>query len=379
MCYIGKSIKNNYLSWAEIDLRALRYNFRQIKKRLPRGVKILAAVKANAYGHGLVEVARVLEKCGADYLGVAFPQEGMDLRRAGIKVPVLIFGQGLASQAKEIVKYNLTASISHPDMARAISKAASSSHKTARIHLKVDTGMGRLGVKEAEIISLAKAAFRLPGLKIEGIFTHFPSADEEEKSFTQNQIRRFQKIITHLQEEGCDIPIRSAANSAAIINFPESFFNMVRPGLMLYGLYPSAAVRGQIGLRPVLSLKTRITLVKDVPAGTPVSYGRTYVTKSATRIGILPIGYADGYSRHLSNKGEVLVQGRRFNVIGRICMDHTIIDCQDTRIKIGDQVTLIGRSGKEIITAEEVAEKMGTISYEVVSRLGPRVPRIFIG
>lgn len=371
--------RNTYLTWAEIDLRALRYNFWQIKKRLPQGVKILAAVKANAYGHGLVEVARVLEKTGADYLGVAFPSEGIALRQAKVKVPILILGQCLAFQANEIVKYNLTASISDFNIARTISKVAMASRKICRVHLKVDTGMGRLGVGESEIFSLAKTVFCLPGLIVEGILTHFPSADEEEKTFTANQVRSFRKIITRLAEQGYDIPLRSAANSAAIINFPESFFNMVRPGLMLYGLYPSPLMKSKIHLKPVLSLKSRITLLKDVPAGTAISYGRTYLTKSPTRIGILPIGYADGYSRRLSNKGEGLVHGQRLKVIGRICMDRTIIDCQKAKVNIGDEVILIGRSGKEMITVEAVAEKIGTIPHEIVSRLGPRIPRVFLG
>jgi len=310
-------------------------------------------------------------------MGVAFPSEGVILRKARLKTPILIFSHSLPSQARDIVKYNLTASVSTVTLARAISREAMRSCKTAMVHIKVDTGMGRLGVREDGVMSLAKALFHLPGIKVEGIFTHFPSADERDKTFTKKQIAKFKEIIMRFEKQGYNIPLRHAANSPAVISFPESFLNMVRPGLILYGIYPSNSMKKSIKLKPVFSLKTRITFLKDVPRNTPISYGRTYVTKSQTRIAILPIGYADGYNRALSNIAEVLVHGKRHKVIGRICMDHTVIDVRDTKVKIGDEVTLIGQCGREEITACEVAEKAGTISYEIVSRIGPRIPRIF--
>ena len=369
--------KNKYLSWAEIDLGAICYNFNQIKRRVGKRVKILAAVKANAYGHGMVEVSRALERCRVDYLGVAFPSEGVILRKARLKTPILIFSHSLPSQARDIVKYNLTASVSTLALARAISKEAARSRKTAKVHIKVDTGMGRLGIREENLMPLAKALFRLPDIKVEGIFTHFPSADEKGKSFTKSQIANFKRIIAHLKKCGYNMSLHHTAGSAAIIKYPESFLNMVRPGLMLYGLYYSNSMKKLIKLKPAFSLKTRIVLLKDVPRNTPISYGRTYITKSRTRIGILPIGYADGYSRHLSNIGEVLIKGKRFKVIGRICMDHTIVDLKDAKVKTGDEVTLIGRSGKEKIVVEDIAKKAGTIPHEIVSRIGPRIPRSF--
>jgi alanine racemase len=366
-----------YVSWAEIDLAALRYNFNQVKRRIGKKVKILAAVKANAYGHGIKEVSHTLEGCGADYLGVAFPDEGIELRDSGIKLPVLIFSQALSHQAKNIVKYNLTASVGSIELARAISEEAARQHKIAIVHIKVDTGMGRLGVRKERLLSFLDSLFKLRGIAVEGIYTHFPSADEKDSSFTLNQISRFKEIIKELSSLGYDIPIRHTANSAAIINFRGSFFNLIRPGLMLYGMYPSPSMKKSIKLKPVLSLKTRISFLKDVPSSTPISYNRTYLTKAPTRIGILPVGYADGFSRNLSNKGEVLVNGTRCRVIGRICMDHTMIDLKNTPAKIGDEVILIGKSGADQIRVEDVAEKIDTIPHEIVSRIGPRIQRIF--
>lgn len=367
---------SKHLSWAAIDLGAIRHNFSQVKK-CARGVKILAAVKANAYGHGMKEVAKALEKCNVDYLGVAFVDEGIELRKAGCKVPILVLSNALPYQAKDIVKYRLTASVSDTVLARAISREAVRTRKKAKLHIKVDTGMGRLGIRAKDAILFAERVFHFPGITVEGIFTHLPSADEKDRSFTKAQITRFKRVITSLEKEGYVIPIRHAANSAGVKHFPDSFFNMVRPGLMLYGLDPSPLLIKSIKLKPALSLKTRIVFLKDVPHHTPVSYGRTYVTKTRTRIGVLPIGYADGYSRSLSNIGEVLVHGKRCKVIGRICMDHTVIDLKGAQVKAGDEVVLIGRSGKEEITAQDIAEKTHTISYEIVSRIGPRIPRVF--
>lgn len=364
------------LSWAEIDLNAICHNLSQVKKRIGRKVKILAAVKANAYGHGIREVAEVLEKKGVDYLGVAFLEEGIELRKHGCKIPILVFSHILPQQAGDIVRYNLTASISILSLACAISKEAIRRNKVAKVHIKVDTGMGRLGIREEELPAFTKI-FELKGLEVEGIYTHFSSAYEDEKSFTRAQISQFKKIVSRLFRQGYNIPISHAANSAAIINFSESFFDMVRPGLMLYGLYPSASMERYIDLKPALALKTRITFLKDIPPNTPISYGRTYVTKTPTRIGILPIGYADGYSRHLSNIGEVLIHGKRCKVIGAICMDHTIVDVKGVEVNVGDEVVLIGGSGRGRITAEELARKAGTISYEIVSRIGPRIPRVY--
>lgn len=361
-------------TWAEVNLNNLAYNFRQIEKGLARGTKIMVCVKADAYGHGLVPVSKRLVACGADFLGVASIDEGIKLREAGIKTPTLILGLILKQDALPVLKYNLTPTVCSEDMAVALNNLAKRRNKKIDIHIKVDTGMGRIGFLCKDALRRIKRINKLNFINIEGIFTHLACADTK-KDFTMLQIKIFDSLLSQLSREGIKIPLVHAANSMGVIGYPKSHFNMVRPGLMVYGLYPRENL--SIKLRPVLSLKTKVIYSKRLPQGYGVSYGRSYITKQDTTVVTLPIGYGDGYPRNLSNRAPVLIKGRRFEISGRICMDQLMVDVGNTPVRIGDRVTLIGSQGKNKISAEELALLSGTISYEIVCGLGSRVPRIY--
>lgn len=362
-------------TWAEVKLGNLDYNFAQIKKIIAPGVKVMVCVKADAYGHGLIPVAKRLSFCGADYLGVASIDEGIKLRKANINLPILVLGVILKNDIEPLFKYRLAATVCSEELALALSKRASSLHKSINIHIKIDTGMGRIGVMHKQALKIIKHIQRLKFVNVEGIFTHFACADFD-KNFTSYQIDLFGGLIAELDRQAIFIPLIHTANSAGIINYENSHFNMVRPGLSVYGLYPFSAPR--INLKPVLSLKTKVVYVKKVPKGCGISYGHTYVTKKNTTIVTLPIGYGDGYPRNLSNRASVLIRGKRFKISGRICMDQMMVDVQDTPVKIGDEAILIGGRGKNKITAEELARLCGTIPYEIVCGLGSRIPRVYI-
>lgn len=368
-------------SWVEINLNAVKYNLAQIKKRPGKKPKILAIVKADAYGHGAVAVSKVCVKNGVDLLGVALIEEGIQLREAGIKVPVLILGSIFPfSNYKTAIKYGLTPTVYSFEGARALAKIARQLHRTVKIHLKVDTGMGRVGIASQHAFALIEEITSFGNLQIEGIYTHFPAADcsdKESVKFTLNQIKQFRQIVEKARHKGIDIPLAHAANSAAVLKYTRSYFDLVRPGLMIYGLYPARGTK--LHLRPALQFKTRIVYLKWVSAGRSVSYGRTWIARQPTRVATLPVGYADGYNRLLSNRGAVLVRGKRLPVIGRVCMDMCMVDVTPLKkeVKIGDEVVLIGRQGKERITAEEIADKMGTINYEVTCNISKRVPRMY--
>jgi len=362
-------------TWAEVNLNNLAYNFKQIKKLLAPGIKIMVTVKADAYGHGLIPVAKKLVSCGADYLGVASIDEGIKLREKHIKLPILVLGMVLPKDISPIFRYNLTPTVCTQDLVSALNQKARSLGKAINAHVKVDTGMGRLGVLHQDALTLIKNISRLKFINIEGIFTHLAVADRD-RDFTLHQIDLFNRLIAALNKEGVSITFKHAANSIGIIGFKESHFNMVRPGLAIYGLYPKADL--DIKLKPVLSLKTKIVYFKRVPKGFGVSYGHDYITKKNTTIAVLPIGYGDGYPRNLSNKAPVLIGGKRFKISGRVCMDQVMVDVGDFPVKICDEVVLIGKQGKNKITAEELAVLSGTISYEIACGLGSRVPRIYI-
>lgn len=391
---------NDRPTWAEVDLGAIAYNVGEIGKRLGRKVRILGAVKADGYGHGAIPVSGAILGAGAEYLGVAGLDEALELRGAGLEAPILIFGSSLPEEAEEIVRYNLTATVGTEELASSLARLerergksllrSKSSGRTAapgvrtsnrvKVHIEVDTGMGRGGVYFEEVVDLVRRVAGKEGLEIEGIWTHFPSAEEEDRTFSLTQIERFRQVIACLEREGINIPLKHMANSAAILSLPESYFNLVRPGLILYGLYPSLKMKGELNLRPALSLKTKIVYLKKTPPGRPISYGRTYITPGETVMATLPIGYGDGYSRFLSNKGEVLVKGKRAPVRGRICMDQTLVEVGHIPgAKVGEEVVLIGKQGQENITVEELAERIGTVPHEIVSRLGKRVPRVYPG
>lgn len=361
----------------EVDLGALEFNYRQIQKRIPEGVKLLAVVKADAYGHGAIPVSLKLEKLGVEYLGVAIPEEGVELRRGGVKAPILVLGGIFGREVDQIFRFRLTPVIFRKDSLKLLSREAERRRRKVKVHLKVDTGMGRLGVPLSAWPDFLKEVKRFPKIEIEGILSHFSMLDAE-KDLTQNQWGAFQRAVTIAQEMGISCQYLHMASSATLTAFPGYSAKLVRPGIMLYGSYPSPKFQGLIPLKPVMTLKTRIHFLKSVPPGTRISYGGTFKTKRESLIATLPIGYADGYSHHLSNHGEVLIHGKRAPVVGKVCMDFIMVDVTDIpRVSVGDEVILMGRQGREQITAEEIAEKINSISYEVLCLIGKRVPRVY--
>ncbi len=362
---------------AVIDLGALTHNYREVI-RLADGRKILAVVKAQAYGHGAVAVSRHLLGLGADMLGVALLEEGRELREAGIDAPILLMGSLFPEQAEAAVALRLTPVVYSLSLARALSDAAQKLKTTCAVHVKIDTGMGRIGIAPEQGCGFIAELRTLPGIDVQGLMTHFADADLRDKGFAAKQLELFEGLMSRLDAEHITVPLRHAANSAAILDFHSALFTMVRPGLMLYGYNPLERGLGGRALEPVLSLVTRVAYLKKVRSGVPISYGRTFITKRESIIATLPIGYADGYSRSLSGRGEALVRGVRVPVAGRVCMDMCMIDATDVPgISEGDEVVLIGRQGTERITASDIAEKTGTISYEVLCGISGRVPRIY--
>ena len=365
----------------EVDLGALEFNYRQIQKRIPVGVKLLAVVKADAYGHGAIPVSLRLEKLGVEYLGVAIPEEGVELRRGGVKAPILVLGGVYGGDVEEIFRFHLTPVVFKKDSLRLLSREAEKRRRKVMVHLKVDTGMGRLGVPFSLWPDFLKEVKRFAELEVEGILSHFSMTDEG-KGYTQNQWRAFQKAVALAEEAGISCQYLHMASSATLMAFPSysASAKLVRPGIMLYGSYPSPTFRPLIPLKPVMTLKTHIHFLKRVPSGARVSYGGTFTTERNSLIATLPIGYADGYSRHLSNRGEVLIHGKRAPVVGKVCMDFIMVDVTNIpRVSVGDEVILMGRQGREQITVEEIAEKINTISYEVFCLIGKRVPRVYKG
>jgi len=361
-------------TWAEVNLKNLEYNFKKIKSLLRPQTRILVIVKADAYGHGLIPVSRRLAANGVDFLGVASIDEGIKLRKAGIKTPILVLGLILKKDIQPLFSYDLIPTVCDEKFAFALNARAAILNKPIRLHIKVDTGMGRIGVAYDDAFGLVKKIHKLKFIVIDGIFTHFPFADINRK-FTVFQINLFNKLAGDLKKSGIVIPLVHAANSIGLIDYLDSHFTMVRPGLVIYGLYPKKGLG--INLKPVLSLKTRVVFIKQVPAGYGISYGHAYITSRPARIITLPIGYGDGYPRNLSNLASVLIGGRRRRVSGRICMDQIMVDVGSQKPKIGDEVVLIGKQGKQKITVEELARLSGTIPYEIVCSLGSRIPRIY--
>lgn len=368
-----------YRTVAQINLKAIEHNIAHIRKIIGKDKKILAAIKANAYGHGDIQVAKTAVECGVDYLGVANIEEAVRLRKDNINATILILGCSFEYEIGDILSYNVIPTVADLDFAKELNRKAAEFHKKAAVHVKVDTGMGRIGPHFEHAANFVKELAKLENLFLDGIFTHFPSSDEENKSFSLLQINRFKSILGELRL-GISIPIKHMANSGAILseNIHDSFFDMVRPGLMLYGAYPSPSVSKDIKLEPALTLKTRVIFIKDVKQGSTISYGRTYITKSKARLAVIPVGYGDGYSRLLSNKGEVLIKGKRAPIVGRVCMDQSIVDVSKIlEVYVGDEVVLIGKQGHERISVEEIAEKTGTIPNEVFCMISKRVQRVY--
>ncbi|MCK4596266.1 alanine racemase [candidate division WOR-3 bacterium] len=364
-------------TWAEVDLDAVRYNFRQAKKLVGKDASLLVVVKGNAYGHGIFEVSKTLQSVGADFLGVATLDEALFLRKKKVNMPILILGAVLQHELKPAIKNDITLTLCHTELVKIIDKIASKLDKKARVHIKVDTGMGRIGVWHEEAFDFIKDVINFKNISVEGVYTHFSIAGRD-KFFTTYQIDSFTSLLKNLGLLGIDIPYRHAANSIATVNLRKSHLNLVRPGIIMYGMYPKKNFSRKLDLKPALSLKTRIVFLKKTPAGRSISYGRTYITQKPTIIATLPIGYADGYGRILSNKAKVLVRGERAPVVGKVTMDQTMIDVGHIEgVALGDEVVLIGRQGEGEIRCEELARLAGTIPYEIVCSISSRVPRIY--
>jgi alanine racemase len=369
---------------AEIDLTAFRHNLQNLRKYLDPQTRIMAIVKADAYGHGAVSCARIAVESGAaNYLGAGVIEEGIELRENGLNAPILILGSIFPDEAEDLVRHNLATILCTQPLAQALSKEAEKQDKTVSVHIKVDTGMNRLGISPENLPTLLDQVRNLKNLKIEALSTHFSSADDEDLSVTQAQLEKFQTALTILQKEGVHTPIVHCANTSALFKFPESHFNMVRPGLILYGVLPSPSLRpvidqGENPFQPVMQWKSQIILLKPIAKNQPVSYSGSFTTQRDSLIATLPIGYADGLHRMLSNKMDVLIRGRRAPQVGNICMDMILIDVTDIPdVQAGDEVVIFGRQGDEMISVEELAVKGKTIPYEILCSVSKRVPRIY--
>ncbi len=373
------SVFDRYTTYATIDLDAIEHNVRALVAHTTAR-EIFAVVKSNAYGHGAVQVAETALNSGATRLAVGRVDEAWQLRSGGIHAPILVMCYTVPAEAETIVEQNLMATVISLESAEALSRRAVALGRTVGVHVKVDTGMGRFGLlPESEVLPYLAALEKLPNLEIEGIFTHFATADSHDKSYAHQQFARFQEILQMVEEAGHSIPVRHAANSAATLDLPETHLDAVRPGIAMYGMYPSEEVSREVPLRPALTLKSHVGRVRTLPAGSSVSYGRTFIAKGPTTVANIPVGYGDGYHRALSNKGAVLIGGQKAPIVGRVCMDQFVVDVSHIPgVAEGDEVVLIGSQGDERITPEEVAALAGTINYEVTTGLLQRIPRLFL-
>lgn len=363
---------------ARISLSAFRNNLEVVRSYVGPAVRIMAVVKANAYGHGVLPIVHEAIAWGVSHFAVARIDEGLELRRAGIRQPVLVFEVPTPAQLPAAIENNLQLTVADVSSALLIESVAARLHRSVDIHCKVDTGMGRLGFAQELAAEEIRRAIQESHLRLAGLYSHFATSDETDVSFASVQIERFRAVVNTLRETGVHIPLVHMANSGAIISLPEAHFDMVRPGIMLYGYHPRAGGRTTPPLKPVMSLHSRVSLCKRVPAGTSISYNRRYVTSRETCIATIPVGYADGYARGLTNKGEVIIKGRRYPVIGTVCMDHIMVDVgEKSDVAVGDDVILIGESANERITAWEIAAQVGTIPYEVTCGISSRVQRVY--
>ena len=388
------------LTWAEIDLDAIAHNARELKRFVGEKTELTAVVKADGYGHGAVQVAETALDNGASRLAVNRALEGVQLRQAGITTPVLIMGYTLPAQAETVVRWNLTPTVNTPEQAQTLSAVASHKGKLLPIHVKIDTGLGRFGLLPDEVVDFVRAISALPGLFLEGIYTHFAIADAADKSYTLQQFGIYLEVVKGLEEAGFAIPIKHVANSAAALDLPETHLDLVRCGIALYGLRPSSEVEPTIPLRPAMALKSRVARVRTLPPGASISYGCTYTTSEPTRVALVPVGYGDGYHRLLSNRGQVLIRGQRAPIVGRVCMDQFVVKVSHIPdVQQHDEVVLLGRQGDlgirneeleirdgelkrtplcDEITAEEVAAWAETINYEVTTSILPRMTRVYL-
>ncbi len=371
------SVLNGRPTFCFIDLEALRWNFQQVRARVGRGVKILSMVKADAYGHGARAVAAALAAEGSDAFGVATVEEGIDLRQAGIRQSIVVLAGLYLEQLDLLLQHELIPVLHELETLKALEKAVGARGMTWPIHLEIDTGMARLGFRDAQIDDWLPELSQLKALKLEGVFSHFSDAETANENYTEKQLKSFRVVIGHLRRATFAPSLIHMAKSGAIINVPESHLEMVRPGLILYGIYPSPELTKAIRLKPVLSWKTRILQLQRLPRGSAIGYGRTFTTKKTSLIATLPVGYADGYKRLFSNRAAVLVRSERAPVVGRVSMDLTTVDVTDIgKVQLGDEVVLLGRQGDAEISADEMAAWANTISYEILTSIGARVPRI---
>lgn len=366
--------------WAEVDLGCIEHNVKQIKS-LCENKKIYGVVKADAYGHGALDIVQVLLKSGVTDLAVALITEALEIIKSGINVPILILGFTPLTFAEDILNNNIEQTVYDLEYAKKLSEIAQEKNKTAKIHIAVDTGMGRIGFLPNEKgMEAVRQISKLPNINIEGIFTHFSTADEADKTYSMEQLYKFNKFVDDLEREGLKFNIKHASNSAGIMDLPEAHFNAVRPGIIMYGYYPSnEVIKERLDLKPALTLKTSVVHVKTLPKDMYISYGRKYKTDKERVIATLPIGYADGYTRALSNKGKVIVNGKLASIVGAVCMDQCMIDVTDVgTVKVGDEVILLGEHGNTRFNADDLAELLDTINYEIICMIGRRVPRVYI-
>lgn len=365
-------------TWAEIDTRNIQENAKALASLgRQKGLGLIAVVKADGYGHGAVATARAALAGGAQALAVALPEEGAALREAGIAAPILVMGAYVPGTIDAYRRYSLAATLSDFDQLRAIRNELKGG--TLEVQLKVDTGMGRLGVLPREAVALALGAMEVPGVRVSGVYSHLATADEPDPQFAVEQLATFEQVLRSLERRGVAPPMRHILNTAGLVRFDPGSTTMARAGIALYGLYPTPELKHELRLTPAMTWKTRVASVKRVPAGMGVSYGRLYRTARETTLATVPVGYADGFRRGLSGKVSVLIQGKRHPVVGAICMDQAIIDVGDAPVHDGDEVVLIGRQGEEEISADEWARLLGTINYEIVCGVSARVPRVYVG
>lgn len=364
-------------TFVEIDLGAIAHNLTEIVKHVAPA-QIMAVVKADAYGHGFKEVSTIAIKHGATYLGVARVEEGISLRENKFNTPILVFGGFFENQIEDFLRFDLDFTLYDLNQAKALSEKTKALGKSARVHVKIDTGMGRVGVAWESAVDFIQTLLELNHLEIIGIYTHFADSDEKDKTFTNIQLKRFCQVLKKLKERNIRIPLKHTANSGAILDIPNSYFDMVRPGVMMYGYYPSLETSKSVAIKPSMSIKSKVIFLKEVEAGTPISYNRAFQTMKKTSIATVPIGYGDGYNRLLSNQGVVLIRGQRFPVVGRVCMDQIMVDVGSrSSVQIGDEVVLLGRQGNEEVTIYEICEKLNTIPYEITCWISDRLQRVY--
>jgi alanine racemase len=365
-------------TWVEVDLDRFRRNLGAIRSAIGERRRILLVVKADAYGHGAVEIAQHAVRAGVNMLGVATLHEGIELRSSGLSAPIVILSPTLLGEVDEILEHRLTPSVTSVDFAERLSARCVAQQVLARFHVEVDTGMGRTGVSDSEAVEFITRVGNLPNLKLEGVYTHFPDADSGDSTVTEEQVRKFETILRALKLRNIDVPLRHAANSAGLLSVPDSFLDMVRPGILAYGFYPTREVPRSVEVEGILSFKTRVVQLRDLPPGRNVSYGRTFTTKRWTRIGVLPVGYGHGYPWQLSNRGEVLIRGRRAPIVGRVTMDLTMVDATDIEVGLGDEVVLWGEQQGARLGLDEVAAWAQTIPYDLLCSMGKRVVRVYV-